>query len=200
MTEELPARDVREQHVETVGVLVTPQQVHYEGMPDLSDQKKEMIQAKYRVTSPQYLLLVDDVLHLLQFDDLGHGQDLQGVVVFWGFILDQETGGESLQPSLTAHLTQTDPGKSSRPDYSEHLKSFQGETLATLGQYLVFKLFVFHSENVKYFSFDIIENCVCFKMYFQFGLNALKVLSKVSMNSFLECKDCILWEKWMKYL
>lgn len=92
MTEELPARDVREQHVETVGVLVTPQQVHYEGMSDLSDQKK-MIQAKYRVTSPQYFLLVNDVLHLLQFDYLGHGQDLQGEVIFGSFILDQETGG-----------------------------------------------------------------------------------------------------------
>ena len=36
VAEELPARDVGEQHVETVGVLVAPQQGHNEGMSHLS--------------------------------------------------------------------------------------------------------------------------------------------------------------------
>ena len=36
VAEELPATDVGEQHVETVGVLVAPQQGHNEGMPHLS--------------------------------------------------------------------------------------------------------------------------------------------------------------------
>ena len=36
VTEELPATDVGEQHVETVGVLVAPHQGDYEGVADLS--------------------------------------------------------------------------------------------------------------------------------------------------------------------
>ena len=39
VAEELPARDVGEQHVETVGVLVAPQQRDNEGMPHLSAGK-----------------------------------------------------------------------------------------------------------------------------------------------------------------
>ena len=36
VTEQLPATDVGEEHVETVGVLVAPHQGHDEGMSDLS--------------------------------------------------------------------------------------------------------------------------------------------------------------------
>ena len=36
VTEELPATDVGEQHVETVGVLVAPHQGDYEGVANLS--------------------------------------------------------------------------------------------------------------------------------------------------------------------
>ena len=36
VAEELPATDVGEQHVETVGVLVAPHQGDYEGVADLS--------------------------------------------------------------------------------------------------------------------------------------------------------------------
>ena len=39
VTEELPATDVGEEHVETVGVLVAPQQRDNEGMPHLSAGK-----------------------------------------------------------------------------------------------------------------------------------------------------------------
>ena len=39
VAEELPATDVGEQHVETVGVLVAPQQRDNEGMPHLSAGK-----------------------------------------------------------------------------------------------------------------------------------------------------------------
>ena len=37
--------------------------------------------------SPQYFLLVNDVLHLLQLDHLGHCQDFQCIIIFGIFIL-----------------------------------------------------------------------------------------------------------------
>ena len=41
VTEELPATDVGEEHVETVGVLVAPHKGHDEGMSDLSEVNRE---------------------------------------------------------------------------------------------------------------------------------------------------------------
>ena len=39
--------------------------------------------------SPQYFLLVNDVLHLLQLDHLGHCQDFQCIIIFGIFILKE---------------------------------------------------------------------------------------------------------------
>ena len=41
VTEQLPTADEGEEHVETVGVLVAPQEGHDEGMSDLSEVNRE---------------------------------------------------------------------------------------------------------------------------------------------------------------
>jgi hypothetical protein len=62
--EELTAADVGEQHVEAALVLVCPAKAHDKGMADLLQDR----------------LLVLDVLHLLELDDVPHGEELEGVV------------------------------------------------------------------------------------------------------------------------
>ena len=62
--EELPATDVGEEHVEQRLVLVHPAQAHDEGVADLLQDG----------------LFVLYVVHLLQLDDVPHGEELEGVV------------------------------------------------------------------------------------------------------------------------
>ena len=62
--EELAPADVGEQHVQAALVLVHPAQAHDEGMLDLLQDG----------------LLVLDVLHLLELDDVPHGEELESVV------------------------------------------------------------------------------------------------------------------------
>ena len=71
--EELPATDEGEHHVKAVGVLVTPLQAHYKGVPHFT----------------QNVFFILDMFHLLQLDHICHGQNFKCIVFLGHFFLTQ---------------------------------------------------------------------------------------------------------------
>ena len=90
MTEKFSPTDVRKEHVETVRVLVTPQQGDNEGMGHFPDNRfpiKSFIYTKTFKYLPENVPFIDHMFHLLQFYHLRHCQDFQCMVVFCPFVL-----------------------------------------------------------------------------------------------------------------